>query len=166
MPPGPGAGPGISYEKLPGKKQVLWSDEKLPGKKNVIWGEERLAGKKKPKTSYEKLAGPINPDSLDQKKAKVDRTLSGKNKNVDYAPDNVFQRAAGTAGHALDPISGQPMVKGSPVEAQSNSPAAQFGRRLGTALDLGFDRPGGPGGPKVSKQKLAGKKKPAIKKKR
>jgi hypothetical protein len=144
MPPGPAAGPGISFEKLAG------------GKKNVIWGEQKLAGKKK--TSYEKLAGPINPDSLETKKAKVDRTLSGQNKAVTYAPDNAIQRRLGTAGHAVDPISNQPMLKGSPVEAQSMSKAAQFGRRLGTALEPGFDKP-------VSKQKLAGKKKPAMKKK-
>lgn len=135
MPPPPKAGPGISFQKLPGKKQVLWGEEKL--------------------------AGAINPDSPDQKKAKLDATFQhmqtvprdagGRNKKVGYAPDNSLQRRAGTAGHAIDPISSQPMVKGSPVAAQDMSPAAQFGRRLGMALEPGFER-------RVSKQKLAGKK--------
>ncbi len=63
------------------------------------------------------------------------------NPRVAKAPNNAIQRMSGTAGNAIDPISNQPMKKGSPVPAQSMSKAAQFGRRLGTALDPGFEAP-------------------------
>lgn len=105
-----------------------------------------------PGISYERLKGPINPDSRDEKKPPVDRNLTGRNPNVAYVADHWLQRPAGTAGHAVDPISNTPFVKGEPKEPLSMSKGAQFGRRLGLALEPGFER-------RVAKQKLAGPKK-------
>jgi hypothetical protein len=44
-------------------------------------------------------------------------------------------RAAGTAGRAMDPISGQPMQKGRPVAAQNMSRPAQAARQFSNSVD-------------------------------
>lgn len=57
------------------------------------------------------------------------------NPNVARIPSDFGTRAAGTAGRAVDPLSGQPMIKGRPVAAQSMSPIAQGARQFGYSVD-------------------------------
>src|SRR5207244_4091413 len=124
------------------------------------------------KTSHQKLPGPINPDSLDAKKAKVDRTLQGSMEPKTPRPigadvtwqqmQTVARDAQGrnkkvnysSAGRALDPLTNESMVKGRPVAAQSMSPLAQGARQFSQSVD---DAILGPlANRRVSKQKLAG----------